>query len=465
MTKTGVRESAAEIRARLDHPVIDADGHIIEYRPALDAYMKEEGVPANWRELLVAAEVPADQYKARHRAWQSPLSITSNTLDLATATMPQLLYKRLEELGLDFVVMYPTQAQWFPGCPVDGLRAALCRAENRYVADMTSGLRDRISPVAVLPMGNPQEALEELEYVVHTLGTKAIMIGGFVQRPTPGVPDELLWETGWLDTFGIDSAYDYDPLWAKCQEYGLVVAEHTIGMGWGSRRSPSNYVYNQIGHFAASGEAVAKSLFLGGVTRRFPELRFAFLEGGVGWATSLYSDLVNRWEKRNGKVVGRYQMSNIDRPMFNELLAEFGEELQRHGKAETFRSGPDVVEDDFAPIKIDKVEDFQDLFVDRFYFGCEADDPSTKLAFDRSINPLNAKLHPLFSSDIGHWDVPDMSLVMHEAYEQVDHGWLNEDEFREFTCTNVVEMYTAGNPNFFEGTAVADAVKPYIAKK
>jgi hypothetical protein len=35
------------------------------------------------------------------------------------------------------------------------------------------------------------------------------------------------------------------------------------------------------------------SLFFGGVTRRFSDLRFAFLEGGVGWACTLLGDLVD----------------------------------------------------------------------------------------------------------------------------------------------------------------------------
>lgn len=43
---------------------------------------------------------------------------------------------------------------------------------------------------------------------------------------------------------------------------------------------------------AAANEAVAKALFMGGVTRRFPDLKFSFLEGGVGWACQLLSDLV-----------------------------------------------------------------------------------------------------------------------------------------------------------------------------
>ena len=46
----------------------------------------------------------------------------------------------------------------------------------------------------------------------------------------------------------------------------------------------TNYVANHVGNFAAGSEAIARSLFFGGAPRRFPELRFAFLEGGVAWA-------------------------------------------------------------------------------------------------------------------------------------------------------------------------------------
>jgi hypothetical protein len=39
--------------------------------------------------------------------------------------------------------------------------------------------------------------------------------------------------------------------------------------GSGVRRPlTSNFTFNHIGHFAAAGHAVAKALFLGGVTRR-----------------------------------------------------------------------------------------------------------------------------------------------------------------------------------------------------
>ena len=34
-----------------------------------------------------------------------------NTLDRATAMMPKMLYERLDEIGTDFAIVYPT-----PGC-------------------------------------------------------------------------------------------------------------------------------------------------------------------------------------------------------------------------------------------------------------------------------------------------------------------------------------------------------------
>ena len=54
-------------------------------------------------------------------------------------------------------------------------------------------------------------------------------------------------------------------------------------------RSISNYVYNHVDGLAAAHESLCKSLFLGGVTRRFPDLRIGFLEGGVAWACALFS--------------------------------------------------------------------------------------------------------------------------------------------------------------------------------
>src|SRR5215813_12005842 len=85
--------------------------------------------------------------------------------------------------------------------------------------------------------------------------------------------------------------------------------------------------YSHIGHFAASAEASCKALFFGGVTRRFPRLRFAFLEGGVSWACTLYNDLVGHWEKHNVQFLEHFDPANLDEKLIYDLFAKYGGEM------------------------------------------------------------------------------------------------------------------------------------------
>ena len=116
--------------------------------------------------------------------------------------------------------------------------------------------------------------------------------------------------------------------------------------------------------------------------------------------------------------------------------------------------------DDFAESLVSAPEQIVDIFTRQFHFGCEADDALNALAFDRRVLPHGVTLRAMFASDIGHWDVPDMRGVLLEAWELVDEGLLDEAQFRDFTCGNIVHMLTAANPDFFAGTAVSDVATP-----
>jgi hypothetical protein len=111
--------------------------------------------------------------------------------------------------------------------------------------------------------------------------------------------------------------------------------------------------------------------------------------------------------------------------------------------------------DDFAEVPVHSGEELRRHFAERFFFGCEADDPMTAWAFDKHGNH---RLNPIFSSDVGHFDVLDMSEVLEEAWELVEHGLIGEDDFRQFVFTNPARLHTALNPDFFKGTVVEDAV-------
>ena len=483
MKKTNISPSAA-IRARLDHPVIDSDGHTIEFEPVVLDYLKNVGGPKLVERYpskrdksgylgghSISLEERRDIRATRTPWWGIP---ARNTLDRATVMLPKLLYKRLDELGIDFTVLYPTLGFIVPPLLEDEeLRRATCRAFNTYHADLFREYADRMIPVAVIPMHSPQEAIEELEYAVRDLEFKAVVMAGPLLRPIPDVARKYPGagrKAVWLDTFGLDSEYDYDPVWTKCLELKVAPSFHGTGMGWGGRTSFSNYMYNHIGNFAAAGEAVCKSLFIGGVTRRFPKLKVAFLEGGVGWACNLFTDLIGHWDKRNPKDLENYNPANLNRGLLVDLFRQYGEKMMA-GKLDQVGRGSELLEgnredpamlDEWAACEIKRVEDIRDLFVPNFYFGCEADDRMNAWAFNTQVNPFGARLKALFSSDIGHWDVPDVTEVVAEAYELVEKNLITEEDFRDFVLTNAVSFYTSMNPEFFNRTVIEKDVKKLL---
>ena len=73
--------------------------------------------------------------------------------------------------------------------------------------------------------------------------------------------------------------------------------------------------------------------------------------------------------------------------------------------------------------------------------------------------PGGKPLAAMFSSDLGHWDVPDMTLVLGEAYEAVDDGSIDASAFRAFTFENAVRFYAHANPQFFAGTSLANSAR------
>ena len=459
----------AAIRARLTHPVIDADGHWLEYGPVITEQLRRVGGSAaadgfTWlgQQTRDALAMSVDERRRRGLSqeafWASP---EKNTRDRATGLLPRLLYERLDELGLDFAVLYPTAGLRLPRLPDDKARRATCRAFNVVTAEYFRDFADRMTPAAVIPVHTPDEAIEELEYCTRQLGFKVAMFGSLVPRPVPA--PEAGQPTTRYDPLGLDSAHDYDPLWAKCAELRIAPTFHTGFRRQGLRLSPTNFTYNHIGHFAAASHAVCKALFLGGVTRRFPGLNFAFLEGGVGWASMLYADLIGHWEKRNRKALEHTDPRTLDRALLMDLVRKYGSEDMAAALRE--RDGwpsPDAVTatggvadlDDFSACRIERKEDLRDLFTTPFYFGCEADDPINAWAFDRRVNPFGARLNALFGSDIGHFDVPDMMDVLPEAYELVEHELITADDFRDFTFANAVRLWGTVNPAFFKGTVV-----------
>ncbi len=118
--------------------------------------------------------------------------------------------------------------------------------------------------------------------------------------------------------------------------------------------------------------------------------------------------------------------------------------------------------DDFAATGVESISDICKRFVPNFYYGCEVDDTMTVTAFDERLMPEGSKLNAMISSDMGHWDVTDMTRILEEAYTLVERGLIDEHSFRDFVFTNPASLHGRMNPEFFQGTVVEDDASKLI---
>jgi len=461
-----------KIRAKLDHPVIDGDGHIAESMSSVAEFLTQVAGPKLAQKCL-ASFLPGGPHGGTVKGFWWGMPSGAHTSDRALALLPRYMRSRMDELGFDFAHCYTSMGLALVYLVDDEVRRASCRAINTMYADMFRGTGDRLRPVAIIPAYTPQEAIDELEYAVKELGFKAAMIGTEIRgapRPNDG-GDPFRHPTQSTRSIAMDAPFDYDPFWRKCIELKVTPVCHTSSRGLGMRASPSNYVFNHLGDFAEGNNFFCRSLIFGGVTRRFPQLSFGFLEGGVAWALNLLNDLVEHWEKRNVEALEEnLDPAKLDLDLLERLFREFGDrhltpQSIRDSRTQAFGTARPPVFDEFAACALRELGDLKSLFFDPFYFGCEGDDRLVPLAFKPELNPLGLPLKALFGSDIGHWDVHDARTVLSESWGLVESGQLTRGQFRDFTFANPAMMHLSMNPDYFAGTVLEDAAKKLLAER
>ena len=157
-------QSPEQVHAKLKHPVVDGDGHWLEFAPVFSEKMRKAGGDKAADGFLKALQSTSDALKmtqderetrrvAQPNFWNRQ---AENTLDRATAMMPRMLYQRLDEIGIDFAVVYPTAGLRLPRIKDDATRRAVIRAYNIVSADYFRGLGDRLTPAAIIPMHTPR---------------------------------------------------------------------------------------------------------------------------------------------------------------------------------------------------------------------------------------------------------------------------------------------------------------------
>jgi hypothetical protein len=125
--------STQRVRNQIDHPVIDSDGHMLEFlAPVRDRLRELAGEElAQGFDAILGGQQAAMRMSAEDRRNIGMFRLTwwgfpaRNTLDRATAMLPKLQYERLPEQGIDFAIVYPTFGLTAPMVDTQELRTAL----------------------------------------------------------------------------------------------------------------------------------------------------------------------------------------------------------------------------------------------------------------------------------------------------------------------------------------------------
>ncbi|MGH7928094.1 MAG: amidohydrolase family protein [Candidatus Binatia bacterium] len=244
---------------------IDADGHIVEK-------------DADIRKRL------AEPFSKRTGSLLPSDGMDTNMGGLVGGREGNDLQTRLKDMdqeGIDTSVLFPTSSFAVNSMIERDYAVAYARAYNDFISDVCKQT-PRLKGVALVPLQDPKAAVEEAHRAVTKLGLASIAVA------SQGMKEHLGSKTFW-------------PLYEELERLNVPLCVHNRREGpAGEIRFDSFIFMHTIGRPVETFIQFA-GLMYGGVPQRFPKLRIAFLECGVGWVPYWMERMDEEWEKR-GKV-------------------------------------------------------------------------------------------------------------------------------------------------------------------
>ncbi len=170
----------------------------------------------------------------------------------------------MEDVGIDRAVLYTTQGLAVGKIFHADWAIALTTAYNNWVHETYLTRSPRFQAMALLPMQDPSAAVDELHRAVEELGFCGAML------PSTGLKDHL-------------GAKEFWPVYEAADKLGCALGIHGgAHSGFGFDHMNLYTPVGALGHPFGLLVNFAGVVF-NGVLDKFPNTRWGFMEGGVGW--------------------------------------------------------------------------------------------------------------------------------------------------------------------------------------
>ncbi len=182
--------------------------------------------------------------------------------------------QRLADLdadGVDVEIAFPNKGLLLFASPDPVFVSAMARAWNRWAHETFSAYSRRILPMACISPGDREGAEAEIKWAAEN-GFKGLAL-----------PCKPVW--GGHDTDQLNyNLPEFDWMWELISDVELPMTFH-VSTGRDPRASKGNggAVINYVVHSLSPTMEPMANLCASGVLERFPKLRFATIEAGIGW--------------------------------------------------------------------------------------------------------------------------------------------------------------------------------------
>ena len=210
--------------------------------------------------------------------------------------------------GVDAEVIFPNKGltMWATPDPVFSL--AMCRAWNDWAWETFGPYNDRLSPMAGLAPGDLEGTIAEVRRVAK-LGFRGLTL-----------PCKPVWGGHEAEHVNYNLPH-FDPLWEVVTEHDLPITFHvSTGRDPRAARGNGGAIINYAVHSLAPTMEPVANLCASGVLDRFPKLRFATIEAGIGWVPWALEAMDEAYRKHHMWV----------RPKLRQLPSEY---FRQHGFA------------------------------------------------------------------------------------------------------------------------------------
>ena len=305
---------------QLDFPVFDADNHMYETTEALTKHLPDshrglidyidhkgrtkimvrgkisEYIPNPTFQRVGSPGAQEEYFKHGNPEGKSHREIMKPIDALPAFFSPEPRLELMDELGLDYAMMYPTLAslveERFRDAP-DECHIVIHALNQWMLEHWTFNYEGRIFPTPIVTLPIVDKAIEELEWCVER-GARAVLI-------RPAAPPGLRGPR----SFALP---EFDPFWERVVELDVLVAMHASDSGYtrftdewegvsGEMTAFRQSLFQMaITHSRAIQDAVTSWVAHGALTRH-PKLKVAIVENGSSWVRPLLAQLESVYER------------------------------------------------------------------------------------------------------------------------------------------------------------------------